>query len=116
MLIGCDLTKLDDFTLALLTNHEVLAINQDALGRQAARLQINDRQEVWGKPLSDRSWAVGIFNLSAMTQEVELDVLPELKGRAQLRDVWRQQDLGVYQDTYRTTLPGHAVLLLRISP
>ncbi len=63
LLIGCDLTKLDDFTLNLLTNDEVLDVNQDPLGMQAHRVFKRDDVEVWARPLEDGSLAVGLFNL-----------------------------------------------------
>src|SRR5438552_12942763 len=62
LLIGCDMTQLDDFTLNLLTNDEVLEVNQDPLGKQAARVAQNDDLEVWAKDLEDGSKAVGLFN------------------------------------------------------
>ena len=62
LLIGCDMTKLDDFTLNLLTNDEVLDVSQDPLGRQAARIAQNGPLEIWAKDLEDGSKAVGLFN------------------------------------------------------
>lgn len=60
--IGWDITKLDDFTLALFTNGEVLDVNQDPLGRQAARVAKQGRLEVWAKVMANGSKAVGLFN------------------------------------------------------
>jgi alpha-galactosidase len=62
LLIGCDMTRLDEFTLSLLTNDEVLAVNQDPLGKQAARIKNDGDVEVWAKPMEDGSLAVGLFN------------------------------------------------------
>ena len=70
LLIGCDLTKLDDFTLNLLTNDEVIEVNQDPLGVQAHRIFKRDDVEVWAKPLEDGSKAVGLFNLGEDEQPV----------------------------------------------
>jgi alpha-galactosidase len=58
LLIGCDMTQFDDFTLSLLTNDEVLDVNQDPLGRQAAPVA---NLEVWAKDMEDGSKAVGLF-------------------------------------------------------
>ena len=74
LLIGCDLTKLDDFTLNLLTNDEVLEVNQDPLGRQARRVFKRDDVEVWAKPLEDGSSAVGLFNVGE-DEQTRLDPL-----------------------------------------
>ena len=64
MLIGCDMTKFDDFTLGLLTNDEVLAVNQDPLGKQATRVKddASTGSEIWARPLADGTMAVGLFN------------------------------------------------------
>jgi alpha-galactosidase len=62
LLIGCDLSLLDPFTLNLLTNDEVLAINQDELGQQASRIKKEDGIEIWSKPLADGGLAIGFFN------------------------------------------------------
>ena len=94
LLIGCDLTKLDDFTLGLLTNDEVLAVDQDALGRQATRVAQNGGQEVWAKPLADGAWAVGLFNRDDQPAEVALDLAKlKLAGPQPIRDLWRKKNL-----------------------
>ncbi len=64
LLIGCDMTKFDDFTLGLLSNDEVLAIDQDPLGKQATRLKEDKEKgiEIWTRPLADGTVAVGLFN------------------------------------------------------
>ena len=115
LLLGCDLTRLDPFTLNLLTNDEVLDVNQDPLGRQAVRVQHDDAQEVWAKPMSDGSTAVGLFNRSCLTRTVTLPFASlGLKGPHRLRDLWRQKDLGVAADTFAAKIPGHGVLLLKV--
>ena len=63
LLIGCDLEKLDDFTLGLLGNDEVLAVDQDSLGQQATCVAANDTLRVFAKDLDDGAKAVGLFNL-----------------------------------------------------
>jgi alpha-galactosidase len=115
LLLGCDLTRLDPFTLNLLTNDEVLDVNQDQLGRQAVRVQHDDAQEIWAKPMSDGSTAVGLFNRSCLTRTVTLPFASlGLKGPHRLRDLWRQKDLGVAADTFAVKTPGHGVLLLKV--
>ena len=56
------MSSLDDFTLALLTNDEVLEINQDPLGKPAGRVLKSGQKEVWARPLFDGAKAVGLFN------------------------------------------------------
>ncbi|HKD37176.1 MAG TPA: putative Ig domain-containing protein, partial [Pirellulales bacterium] len=88
LLIGCDLTKLDDFTLGLLTNDEVLAVDQDPLGRQATRVAQNGDGEVWAKPLANGGWAVGLFNRGEQPAVVAIDVSQlKLSGTKRLRDL-----------------------------
>jgi len=94
LLIGCDLTKLDDFTLNLLTNDEVLEVNQDELGKQAGRISKSGNAEVWAKEMADGSWAVGLFNLGVSPLPVTVDLSAMgITGQARVRDLWRQKDL-----------------------
>ena len=116
LLIGCDLTKLDEFTLNLLTNDEVLDVSQDPLGRQAGRISKQGQLEVWAKDLEDGSKAVGLFNrgedeatITAKWSELGLG------GRRLVRDLWRQKDLGNFTDEFQVAVPRHGVVLIRIS-
>ena len=70
LLLGCDMTQLDPFTIDLLTNDEVLDVNQDPLGKQASRRAQTPWTEVWAKPLSDGTLAVGLFNRGPVKAEV----------------------------------------------
>ena len=117
LLIGCDMTQLDEFTLSLLTNDEVLEVNQDPLGRQAARVARNGQIEVWAKDLEDGTKAVGLFNRGenkAVVTAKWSDL--GLTGKHQVRDLWRQKDLGTFNAEYRTSVTRHGVVLLKISP
>jgi alpha-galactosidase len=117
LLIGCDMTQLDAFTLNLLTNDEVLDVNQDPLGRQAARVARTDGGEVWAKPMSDGSWAVGLVNRGFMAAPVGFDLSAlGLSGRHRVRDLWRQKDEGDASGRYEATVPGHGTHLVRLSP
>ncbi|HXR46505.1 MAG TPA: NPCBM/NEW2 domain-containing protein [Candidatus Limnocylindrales bacterium] len=117
LLIGCDMTKLDAFTLGLLSNDEVLAVDQDPLARQASRVADNGTQQVWAKDMEDGSEAVGLFNLSRSSATVvakwsELGLI----GKQRVRDLWRQKDLGEFSDQFATTVPPHGVVLIRMWP
>jgi alpha-galactosidase len=70
LLIGCDMAQLDDFTTGLLTNDEVLEVNQDPLGKQAALIVRIGNVEVWAKDMEDGSKAVGLFNRGRVTSPV----------------------------------------------
>jgi hypothetical protein len=115
LLIGCDMSQLDDFTINLLTNDEVLAIDQDALGKGAEKAYDKDQIQVWIKPLKDGSKAMGIFNLAAKTTNTTINFTElGLGSQLKLRDLWRQKDLGVSKNAYSAVIPGHGVLLLKI--
>ncbi len=113
LLIGCDLTQLDEFTLNLLTNDEVLAINQDALGKQAVCVWKDDLSQIWFRELADGSKAIGLFNLTG--NPLPLDVrLSELgvSGKWMMRDVWPQTDLGLVQNHFEMKVLPHGARLV----
>ena len=117
MLLGCDLSKLDDFTLNLLCNAEVIAVNQDPLGEQARSFGKTENYQIWAKELQDGSKAVGVFNMSDEKSVVSFDFdTIELTGEQQLRDLWRQQNLGEFKKRYKVTLPGHDAALIKCTP
>jgi alpha-galactosidase len=114
LLIGCDLTRLDDFTLNLLTNDEVIAIDQDPLGNQAVPVVKKGNIQVWKKKLADGNYALGIFNLGKETEQYELDYAAAgLNKEVKLRDLWRQKNLGAAKDKHTVKVPSHGVVLLR---
>ncbi len=117
LMIGCDMTHLDPFTLSLLTNDEVIEVNQDPLGQQARRISHDSVNEVWSKRLSDGSTVVGLLNRSFMTGPVTIDLKHlGLKPPQRIRDLWRQRDEPLLQtNTYTIEVPGHATHLIRLS-
>ncbi|MBC8102223.1 MAG: putative Ig domain-containing protein [Cytophagales bacterium] len=137
LLIGCDLERLDPFTLSLLTNDEVIAVNQDALGRQAVRVSGPEfvpppapakdqplpapsenpggNALVYAKPLEDGSVAVGLFNVGPGETTVTVRFADlKLGGRRSVRDLWRQKDLGVFDGNYHVSVPSHGAALVRV--
>jgi alpha-galactosidase len=115
LLIGCDMTRLDAFTLNLLTNDEVLEVNQDPLGRQAGRILKEGDTEVWAKAMEDGTKAVGLFNLGEEESTVTLPWLSlGLSGKHAVRDLWRQQDLGKVSGQFTARVPRHGVVLVRV--
>ena len=117
LLIGCDLSKLDDFTLNLLTNDEVIAVDQDPLGKQAQQVLKTDTHQVWMKELEDGSWAIGIFNVSDKDDVVRFywNNL-RLSGGFKVRDLWRQKDIGNFSSMFSAKVAAHGVNLIRIVP
>jgi hypothetical protein len=116
LLIGCDLERLDDFTLNLLTNDEVLALDQDPLGKQAVPKVKAGNIQVWVKELADGGKAVGIFNLGEDSQKYVLDLKSiGLEGKASVRDLWRQKDLGQFAGSFEAAVPSHGIILIKMS-
>jgi alpha-galactosidase len=123
LLLGTDLTKMDDFTYGLLSNDEVLAVDQDALGREAMRLGDDTPttqpshlpQQVYAKPLADGTWAVGLFNLSDQEAPVTLNLVDlKLTGPQTVRDLWRQKNLPDATDQVTLSVAPHGAELLKI--
>ena len=117
LILGSDLTKLDSFTLTLLTNDEVIAVNQDALGKQAARLTRNDGIEIWEKDLDDGSKAVAFFNRGDSTAPAILQRSAlKITDRWRIRDLWEHKELGEFEQSFQASVPAHGTKMLRIRP
>jgi len=117
LMIGCDLERLDAFTRNLLVNDEVIAIDQDPLGKGAARVAECGRGEVWMRPLADGSLAAGLYNRGLKEIEIAVDFAAlGLEGAWAVRDCWRQADEGVATGRYVRSVPGHATHLVRLVP
>ena len=115
LLIGSDLSKLDPFTLDALSNDEVINVDQDPLGIQGNRRAKDGDLEVWAKPLSDGTLAVGLFNRGTNSAPVVArwsDL--GLTGKQAVRDLWQKKDLGAFTDSFTATVPGHGVVLVKV--
>jgi alpha-galactosidase len=114
LLIGCDLSQLDDFTLNLLTNDEVIEIDQDPLGKAAIKVVSTDLYDLWVKELEDGSKALGIINKTNDCQKITINLSDaKLNGKQLMRDLWRQKDLGISSNTFQTIIPGHGTTLVK---
>jgi alpha-galactosidase len=117
LLLGSPVEKLDKFTLSLLSNDEVIEIDQDPLGRQAYLAQKENDGEAWIKTMEDGSKAVGLFNRSSKEMTVNANWLSlGIYGKYTVRDVWRHKDLGIYEKNFGSKVPPHGVVLLRFFP
>jgi alpha-galactosidase len=117
LIFGGDITRLDDFTLNLLCNDEVIAVDQDPLGKPGRRVAKDGDQEVWVRQLEDGSLAVGLFNRNEMAATVTAKWSDlGLQGKQRARDLWRQQDIGTPDGQYSATAPGQGVVLMRLWP
>jgi alpha-galactosidase len=116
LLLGCDLSKLDAFTLNLLTNDEVIAVDQDPMGKQARLVVNKDSAQVWVKELEDGTKAVGVFNLGSSFRDITVDWKElGLTGNIRVRDLWQQKDLGVKKEKYTVSIPPHGVSLVKVN-
>ena len=116
LLIGCDLEQLDAFTIGLLSNDEVLAVDQDALGNQAVRVASLGQVDVFAKELEDGSKALGFFNRGGDVAKINFNKLGYigLSGPWHVRDLWRQTDLPAVKNALKLTIQPHGVVLLKL--
>jgi alpha-galactosidase len=115
MLIGADLSRIDEWTTNLLGNREVMGVNQDELGKAASRRMSDGWVEVWARPLSDGTTAVGLFNRGPEAAPVtatfaDLGII----GTQPVRDLWLQKDLGRVSVKFTATVPRHGVVFVKI--
>ena len=112
-----DMSRLDDFTLNVLCNVEVIDVDQDALGRQARIVRQTEDELVLAKGMQDGSLAVGLFNLSEEPRTISANWQElGLNGRQRSRDVWRQKDLDPVEGKLTADVPRHGVSMVRLFP
>ena len=120
LLIGCDMEKLDAFTLNLLTNDEVIAVNQDPLGKQATCLQTISDLRIYVKQMEDGSRAVGFCNFGMQEVNMAYHDLGKLgiKGKQKVRDLWRQKQVATIASAggkLPIKVQAHGVLLYKFT-
>jgi len=117
IIIGAPIDTLDAFTLSLLTNSEMLDIDQDPLGIQALEIEVPGG-EVLVKPMDDGTVAVGLFNPGEEPTDVAVTwAQAGVSGRQRVRDVWRQKDIGVFESSFTAAaVPRHGVVVVRLFP
>jgi len=116
LLLSCNVPTMDAFDLNLVSNDEVLAVNQDPLVKQAARIACKPGEwEIWAKELADGGKAVALFNLSDKEQVLSVSKL-QLGGTGTVRDLWRQKDLGRMGDQFAALVSPHGVVFVKVKP
>ncbi|HUZ47315.1 MAG TPA: glycoside hydrolase family 27 protein [Terriglobia bacterium] len=141
LIAGNDLTRMSPEALEILTNREVIAVDQDRLGREGypiahykdgKRITIHvklplprnsklalgggDDQEVWVKPLAGGAMAVALFNRADTPARISVRWREiKMRGTPQVRDLWAHRDLGRIKNGYSAEVPGHGVVMLRVS-
>ena len=115
LLIGCPIEMMDDFTVKLLTNSEVLAIQQDELCKPARSIICSPDFEIFVKELADGSKAVGLFNLKNEDAVLSFDWTQiDIEGEKTIRKVWRQKNIRKYSDSFSANVAPHGVILVKI--
>jgi alpha-galactosidase len=117
LIFSGDITRLDEFTSSLLTNDEVIDVDQDPLGKPGRRMAKTEDLEVWAREMEDGSKAVGLFNRGEMEAIVtarwaDLGV----SGKQRVRDLWRQKDIGAFEGKFDAPVGRHGVVLVRLWP
>ncbi|MEP6746802.1 MAG: glycoside hydrolase family 27 protein [Bacteroidota bacterium] len=128
LIAGNDITKMSKETNGILTNKNVIAIDQDAMGVQGFRYSVKDSVETWLKPLQGGDWAICFLNRGAMPQATAFDwknnsitdsvskqILNAASTEYKLRDVWTDKIIGTTKNMLKATVPSHDVLMLRLS-
>ena len=116
LLAGNDLSKMSPETLSILTNKEVIAVDQDPLGKQGDRASAVGMTEIWTKPLSGGAVAAGLFNRDTEERSVTLHLRDiGFEDRAKVRDLWKHEDVSATHGTYTVTVPPHGVVMLKVS-
>ena len=117
LMLGNDVRNMSDEVLEIITNKEVIAVNQDPLGRQGEKVKDEGDFEVWSKELNDGSRAVVMFNRSEHEAEMSFDW--NIIGLPQdleftVRDLWRKKDVGEFTGSYDAVVPSHGVVMVRV--
>ena len=115
LIIGCDLTQIDDFTKDLLMNHDVIEIDQDQLGKVATLKKKDGTSEIWTRPLFDGTTAVGLFNRAPSKTKIVVrwsDL--GLSGTQPVRDLWLRKNLRASSVGYSFDVPGHGAVLIKV--
>jgi alpha-galactosidase len=115
LILGCDLNKLDRFTKALITNHDMIEIDQDPMGKAATVLYKLNDAEVWIRTLHDGSKAVAMFNRSDTVKRMGVrwtDI--GMRGKVPVRDVWMRKDLTPQEQGFQEEVPPHGAVLIRV--
>ena len=114
LIFSGDMARLDAFTLNVLCNAEVIEVDQDALGQQAKIVRQTKEELILVKNLTDGTKAIGLFNLTSHLRKISATTQSlGVSGPQQLRDLWRQKEIGSYDKVLEFEIPRHGVALVR---
>ncbi|MFC2080580.1 glycoside hydrolase family 27 protein [Bacteroidota bacterium] len=117
LMLGNDIRNMSDEVLGIITNSEVIAVNQDPLGRQGKKVRDDGDFEVWSKEMRDGSRAVLLFNRSDKEETIKVDWyelgLPQ-NLEFTVRDLWEKKNMGKYTGSYQSNVPSHGIVMVRV--
>lgn len=118
LMAGNDVRKMSDEVRDILTNKEVIALDQDPLGKQGYQLMTQQGKEIWVKELSNKNWAVCFFNSSDNPTPFRINWshLWVVKGTHKVRDLWKKKDIGTTEKNIDFEVGSHDVVLFKLSP
>jgi alpha-galactosidase len=119
LIAGNDVIHMSASSKDILTNKEVIAIDQDPLGRAGSRVMKTGDLEVWSRPLADGSRAVALLNKGAAPATVTAlwtDIGYPSGLAASVRDLWAQKDVGKMKGSYSTEVPVHGMVMVTVKP
>ena len=128
LILSCDLSAITDFELRLFANEEVIAVNQDPLGKPAVRFcerreqslqaaQPQHNARIWARPLAGGSVAIGFFNLAGSPDMLSIDLRDlGFSGSIGARNLWERRDIGRVQDQLSIEVPAHGAQLVLVKP
>ena len=119
LMSGNDLRNITNEVKEILTNREVIAVDQDSLGMQGRRVKRDGDREVWAKQLADGGRAVVLFNRGPKSQEISVswtEIGYPQQVAAQVRDLWAHKDLGKLTGRFSAEVPSHGVVMITVKP
>jgi alpha-galactosidase len=116
VIAGNDLTQMNDETKSVLLNKEVIAVDQDSLGKEGDRAYAAGPLEIWSKPLAGDAMAVALFNRTTIATHMTLRLKDVgWNGSAATRDLWAHENIGVLSGEKTFVVPAHGVVMLRLT-
>jgi len=128
LIAGNDIRKMTKQTTDVLTNKEVVAVDQDSLGIEGFKYTVKDSIEVWFKPLKNNDWAVCFLNRSMSANNIEFNWKSENvndtlsnrqlnagKIKYSVKDIWTKKELGTTDKVLKVAIPAHDVLMIKLS-
>jgi alpha-galactosidase len=116
LIAGNDLRNMTADTKEILLNREVIAVDQDKLGKAGTQISKDGDREVWAKPLDKGAHAVGLFNRGEEDAQITVKWTDlQLKGKQKVRDLWAHADRGAVADQFTAKVPAHGVVMIRVA-